>query len=186
MLGYECIIRRTMNDSNDSLWYFAYGSNLDPDRFRDRVGDWTEHQQAILPDHELRFSGEVSSEGGGGAIIQGAPGEKVHGGIYRITVEQIALMDERELGSEMDPNLRGARVTIVVEGPQRTAGSAGTSTGPAASSLEAEIYVVPEPKVYRAPSDTYLGHITKGLRFFGYADEVIAEVKQIAAQEPAD
>jgi len=171
---------------NDSLWYFAYGSNLDPDRFRDRVGEWTEHRQAILRDHELRFSGEVSSEGGGGAIIQGAPGRKVYGGVYRISTEQIGRLDERELGSEMDPNRRGARVTILLERPQSTAGSAGTSTGHAAGSLEAEVYVVPEPKVYRAPSDTYLGHITKGLRFFGYADEVIAEVERIAAQEPAD
>ncbi len=51
-----------MKNSQDSLWYFAYGSNLDPDRFRDRVGEWTEHRQAVLHDHELRFSGEVSSE----------------------------------------------------------------------------------------------------------------------------
>ena len=174
-----------MNDSNDSLWYFAYGSNLDPDRFHDRVGEWTEHRRAILHDHELRFSGEVSSEGGGGAIIQGAPGKKVYGGVYRITAEQIALMDERELGSEMDPNLRGARATIVVEDPASPAGSAESSMGYAAGSLEAEVYVVPEPKVYRAPSDTYLGHITKGLRFLGYEDDVIAEVEGIAAREPA-
>jgi len=141
---------------------------------------------AILHDHELRFSGEVSSEGGGGAIIQGAPGKKVYGGAYRITAEQIALMDEREIGSEMDPNLRGARVTIIVEDPASTAGSAESSVGQAAGSLHAEVYVVPEPKVYRAPSDTYLGHITKGLRYFGYADEVIVEVEGIATQEPAD
>jgi len=163
---------------NDSLWYFAYGSNLDPDRFHDRVGEWTEHRQAILRDHELRFSGEVSSEGGGGAIIQGAPGRKVYGGVYRITAEQIARMDERELGSEMDPNLRGTRVTIIVELPECPVGSSG-------GSMEADVYVVPDPKVYRAPSGTYLGHITKGLRFFGYEDEVIAEVERIAAQEPA-
>jgi len=182
-----------MKNSNDSLWYFAYGSNLDPDRFRDRVGEWTEHRQAVLHDHELRFSGEVSSEGGGGAIIQGGPGKKVYGGVYRITAEQIARMDERELGSEMDPNLRGARVTIIVEDPASTAGSgaseagsAESSAGHAAGSVEAEVYVVPEPKVYRAPSGAYLGHITKGLRFFGYEDEVIAEVEVIAAQEPAD
>jgi hypothetical protein len=173
---------------SSQLWYFAYGSNLDPDRFRDRVGEWSEHQQAILRDHELRFSGEVSSEGGGGAIIQGAPGKVVYGGVYRITPEQIALMDERELGSEMDPNLRGARVTIVVQEPLRPsdvpqeagAGSAGSVAG----SFEAEVYVVPEPKVYRAPSATYLGHITKGLRFFGYEEAVIAEVEGAASREP--
>jgi hypothetical protein len=181
---------------SDSLWYFAYGSNLDPDRFRDRVGEWSEHRQAILADHELRFSGEVSSEGGGGAIIQAAPGEKVYGGVYRITAEQIAMMDERELGSEMDPNLRGARVTIMVEAPAGGSGSAEASaggatranddTGSAGRSFEAEVYVIPEPKIYRAPSATYLGHITTGLRFFGYDEEIIAAVEMAAASEPAE
>ncbi len=79
-----------MKDSNDSLWYFAYGSNLDPDRFRDRVGKWTERRPAILHDQGLRFSGEVSSEGGGGAIIQRAPGKKVYGGAYRIGAREPA------------------------------------------------------------------------------------------------
>jgi hypothetical protein len=93
----------------------------------------------------------------------------------------------------MDPNLRGARVTIVVEDPRNAAESADKPAAseeatalPEAGSFEAEVYVIPEPKIYRAPSDTYLGHITKGLRFFGYDDEVIAEVEAIAAGEAPD
>jgi len=153
------------------IWYFAYGSNLDQDRFRERVRDWTKARPAVLHDHALRFSGEVSSEGGGGAIIVPAPGERVYGGIYAIGHDQIAVMDDFELHSPMNVNQRGVRRTVRVDAD--------------GDSVRAEVYEVPAPAVYRAPSDAYLGHITKGLRDFGYDDDVIAAVEAVAASEPA-
>ena len=120
----------------------------------------------------LRFSGEVESEGGGGAVIEAAPGERVYGGIYAISHDQIAAMDAVELDSAMNTNLRGIRRTVAVDAD-------GART-------RAEIYEVPQPSIYRAPSAIYLGHITKGLRDFGYGDDVIAAVEAIAASEPKD
>lgn len=157
-------------ESKDALWYFAYGSNLDPDRFRERVCDWEERKRAILLDYQLRFSGEVTSEGGGGAIIQPAEGAQVFGGVYRISNDQIEAMDRVELESNMNENQRGRRVTRTLNCPD----------GP----LAVEVYVVPEPSIYRAPSATYLGHITKGLRAFGYDEAAVQAVEAIAAQEP--
>ncbi len=139
--------------SNDTVWYFSYGSNLDPDRFRARVCDFFDRQRAILGGYTLRFSGEVSSEGGGGAVIETAAGGKVHGGVYRIERAQIEKMDEVELRSDKNPAQRGVRCTITLECPD--------------GGLDAEVYVVPAPKTYRAPSEKYLGHIIKGLRSFG-------------------
>ena len=160
-----------MKDNLERIWYFAYGSNLDPDRFRGRVGDWIERKRAILHDYRLRFSGEVTSEGGGGAIIQPAEGERVHGGVYRITVEQLRAMDREELESARNPDQRGRRVTLTLECPD--------------SPTEVEVYVVPEPEIYRAPSPKYLDHIVKGLRAFGYDDGVVREVEAVAASEPS-
>ena len=151
------------------IWYFAYGSNLNHQRFHSRVGDWQESGQAILHGYELRFSGEVESEGGGGAIIQPAAGGQVFGGAYRITHEQIAAMDAVELHSPMNLKGRGVRSTVQLQ-----------SNG---ESIQAELYEVPAPSTYRAPSASYLGWITSGLRDFGYGDEIIAEVETIAASE---
>jgi gamma-glutamylcyclotransferase (GGCT)/AIG2-like uncharacterized protein YtfP len=157
--------------SGDEVWYFAYGSNLDPDRFRSRVCDWSDRRRAILRDYELRFSGDVTSEGGGGAVIQEAAGERVFGGVYRISREQIEKMDEVELGDATNPQRRGERKQLELECPD--------------GMLTVEVYVVPEPETYRAPSPTYLGHIVKGLRAFGYDEHVIAEVEKIAADAPS-
>jgi gamma-glutamylcyclotransferase (GGCT)/AIG2-like uncharacterized protein YtfP len=155
----------------DEVWYFAYGSNLDPERFHARVGGSTDRKPVILRDYALRFSGEVTSEGGGGAIIEPQPGGTVHGGVYRITEAQLAQMDEFELNSPMNFDNRGARITISVEADD--------------GELEAEVYVVPSPEVYRAPSDKYLGHILDGLRAFGYSESVIDQVRATAESEPS-
>jgi cation transport regulator ChaC len=152
------------------IWYFAYGSNLNQARFRSRVGDWQEVRRAVLEGHELRFSGEVESEGGGGAIVQPAKGRQVFGGVYGITDEQLAAMDAVELHGPMNFDGRGVRSTVEL-----------LSDG---DIIEGELYEVPAPSVYRAPSAKYLGLITSGLRDFGYPEEVIAAVQAAAAAEP--
>ncbi len=151
------------------IWYFSYGSNLDPERFRCRVGLWTEFRRAVLHDHVLRFSGDVESEGGGGAIVEPAPGERTHGAVFRIDRDQLRAMDEIELGSERNVGGKGVRLTVTVE----------TDEGP----LDAELYTLPPGGRYRAPSTRYLGHIIDGLRAVGHADAVIARVHESAARE---
>lgn len=155
---------------SDRLWYFAYGSNLDPDRFRGRIRDWSERKRAILSDYRLRFSGEVTAEGGGGAIIEGALGEHVYGGVYRISRAQIDKLDEVELGQATNPEQRGERKQLRLECPD--------------GRLDVEVYVVRRPKRYRAPSKSYLAHIVKGLRAFGYGEEIVEHVIAVAGNEP--
>ena len=159
----------TDGSGSATVWYFSYGSNLDPARFRARVCDFFDRKQAILHDYALRFSGEVTSEGGGGAIIETSAGNRVYGGVYQIERAQIARMDEIELGSDKNPGQRGVRCTITLECP--------------GGGLDAEVYVVPKPKVYRAPSERYLRYIIEGLRSFGYSESVVDEVRAIAARE---
>ena len=50
----------TDGSGSATVWYFSYGSNLDPARFRARVCDFFNRKQAILHDYALRFSGEVT------------------------------------------------------------------------------------------------------------------------------
>jgi cation transport regulator ChaC len=138
------------------IWYFAYGSNLSQERFRSRVGEWQQVRQAVLDGYELRFSGDVESEGGGG--------------VYAITEDQLAAMDAVELHGPMNLHGRGIRSTVEL-----------VSDG---ELIEGELYEVPAPEVFRAPSATYLGLITSGLRDFGYTEDVIAAVEAAAATEP--
>ena len=63
-------------------WYFAYGSNLDPERLRRRVGDWSDCRRAELEGWRLRFSDRVQSEGGGGAVVEPSEGGVVHGAVF--------------------------------------------------------------------------------------------------------
>ena len=92
--------------------------------------------------------------------------------MYQIERAQIDKMDEVELGSDKNPAQRGVRCTITLECPD--------------GGLDAEVYVVPTPKTYRAPSEEYLGHIIKGLRSFGYPESVLEEVRATAASEPLE
>jgi gamma-glutamylcyclotransferase (GGCT)/AIG2-like uncharacterized protein YtfP len=158
-----------MSEQEQWIWYFSYGSNLDPERFRSRVGPWTQLRRAVLHDHVLMFSGEVESEGGGGAIVEPAPGEETYGAVFRIDRNQLRAMDEIELSSERNVEGKGVRLTVVVE----------TDEGP----LDAEVYTLPAAGRYRAPSTRYLGHIIDGLRTVGHPDAVVARVHEAAKRK---
>lgn len=153
--------------SDERLWYFAYGSNLDPDRFRQRVGAWHDRVAARLDGWRLRFSADVQSEGGGGAIIVPQPESAVYGAAFLIDARQMAAMDEEEFDPRRDTDGRGKRCQVaVIGGGQR---------------IEAQVYSVPAAGEFRAPSARYLGHITRGLRDVGHDESVVAEVEAIAA-----
>jgi cation transport regulator ChaC len=155
----------------DRLWYFAYGSNLDPDRFRSRVGEWRELRRARLDGYALRFCSDVQSEGGAGAVIVPDAVASVYGAVYGISGQQMAAMDGEEFDPDRDLASLGARRTVTVV----------TDGGP----VTAEVYYVREPASFGPPSDVYLGHITRGLRAVAHDAQIIAQVEQIAAAEGA-
>jgi gamma-glutamylcyclotransferase (GGCT)/AIG2-like uncharacterized protein YtfP len=151
-----------------NVFYFAYGSNADPDRFKSRVGEWRSRQRARLGGHKLRFARQVRSEGGGGAVVDASPGDHVHGVLFEITTEQLAAMDREEFDPSRDVVAVGRRVTGTVE----------TADGP----LEAEFYTVNDDGGTAAPSGRYLGHILRGLANAGY-DETVLDTVRAAAHE---
>lgn len=158
-----------MNDS--ALYYFAYGSNADPERFKKRVGPWKSRKLGWLQDYTLEFAAVVQSEGGAGAIISPALGKQVAGVVYEITPEQLAAMDKEEFDPEKDIHKMGQRVTEQVK----------TADG----LLEVEVYKLKiEDPDLQAPSSTYLNHITQGLKAAGHDDATIANVVAIANQMP--
>lgn len=155
---------------SESVWYFAYGSNLDPDRFRARVGPWSRCRRATLADWRLRFSARVQSEGGGGAIIERSPGDIVHGAIFAIAPEQLAAMDAVELDPSRDTDAVGVRCAVRVDAD--------------GEALEAQAYSIDACGPGRAPSPRYLAHILRGLDAAGHDVAVVEAVRRAAEAEP--
>ena len=160
-----------MADVTQRVWYFSYGSNLDPERFRSRVGPWLEIRTAFLDGYRVRFSGDVRTEGGGGAFVEPDEGSAVFGAVFLIDPGQLRAMDDVELRSER--NLAGLAVRRQVD--VRTSGGM----------LRAEMYTLPATGRYLAPSERYLGHILDGLRATGHAEEVLEQVRTTADGEPS-
>ena len=149
-----------------SIFYFAYGSNADPDRFRSRVGPWITRRAAWLDGYRLRFAASVQSEGGGGAVVDPSAGGSVAGVLYEIGAEQLAAMDREEFDPSRDTKQLGKRVPVSVRG----------EGGPHA----AEMYTVDDDGRWRSPSSTYLGFIVRGLEDAGHGPAATAAVREAA------
>ena len=152
----------------ETVFYFAYGSNADPERFKARVGAWRSRRRARLSDHRLRFARMVQSEGGGGAVVDASPGRHVDGVLFEITAEQLAAMDREEFDPSRDVAATGKRIQQTVE----------TAEGP----LQSELYTVDDDGGFSAPSGAYLGHILRGLEAAGHDEATLAGVRAAAAE----
>ena len=67
------------------MMYFAYGSNLDPERMRQNAPDHQLIGLAALRDHRLLFPRHNEKWGGGTASLGHAHGETVWGVLYEVS-----------------------------------------------------------------------------------------------------
>lgn len=152
-----------------TAFYFAYGSNADPERLAARVGPWRTRRRATLADHRLRFAGSVRSEGGGGAVVDPFPGASVDGVLYELSEAQLESLDRVEFAPERDSTQRGRRAVVTVT----------TADGP----VEAALYTLDDdPGDELAPSDRYLDHILRGLADAGHDESALDRVRAAAAR----
>ncbi len=152
----------------ETFFYFAYGSNADPDRFRARVGSWSSRRPAWLHGYTLRFAENVRSEGGGGAVVDRSESGIVDGVLYEISPEQMAAMDREEFDPERDRDHTARRLSLDVR----------TSEG----SIRAELYAVDDDGGHCPPSETYLGYILTGLADAGHPPEALDRVRRAAGR----
>lgn len=79
------------------MYYFAYGSNMNPARLTDRGITPLNIQAAVADNVRLLFNKAAWRKPGVGyATIEPAPGETVEGILYDLTAEAIALLDGYE------------------------------------------------------------------------------------------
>lgn len=132
------------------LWYFAYGSNLDPGTFvgRRRMRP-CESRVALLREHRLVFDLPVGDGERGVGNLLPSPGEIVYGVAYRITGGEAERLDATE-------GVPGAyqRHDVLVETLDR-------------ARLAAFTYLSPHRREGRKPSERYLSLLLRGARHHG-------------------
>ena len=78
------------------MFYFAYGSNMERVQLKRLCPKARFVAAAVLPDHELVFSGQSRMWGGGIADIRDLPGKKVEGVVWEISEVEREVLDEYE------------------------------------------------------------------------------------------
>ncbi len=80
----------------DALPYFAYGSNMDPERFAERCPGHVELGPAWLPGHRAAFAGASRMWGGGVGTLHRHLGRPVPGILYQLTPSHWETLDRIE------------------------------------------------------------------------------------------
>lgn len=81
----------------EAVYYFAYGSNMNPERMRERGAHFTRIERYALRGYSLKFNKASSKEPGRGCANI-VPDEKcfVEGVIYKINLEGLYNLDRHE------------------------------------------------------------------------------------------
>src|SRR5215472_12059736 len=126
-----------------TVWYFAYGSNMNRAQMLSRAGKILEEHNASLANYEMRFNKKVRG-GTAGANIQPAAGKTVHGVLYRIEEGAFRSLDRFEGVPE---HYRRIEVQVTPDGSQR---------------VPAQIYIASKVEKGLRPSPVYLQAILDG------------------------
>lgn len=136
------------------IWYFAYGSNLDPKQMESRVGPFQEALKARLPRFRLIFRGYSKMWNGATADIEPCGKKIVYGVVYKISKQQLRKLDK----FEGFPNVyKRTWVKVIVENKEI---------------LSAVTYIRVNKEPRAPPSKQYLETIIRGLKAHGYSDDV--------------
>lgn len=141
----------------DTLWYFAYGSNMQRATFLERRGmhplEW---RRARLPDHCLCFNLPIGDGERGVANVEPAVGAEVIGVAFRLTTAEFDFLDKTE----------GVDSGVY----ERVAAALRTEDGNALGAFTYRSRLITEG---RKPSPRYMGLILEGAREHGLSDEYI-------------
>lgn len=146
-----------------TLWYFAYGSNLDPGTFlgRRRMQP-LETRVAVLEDFELRFDLPVGKGERGVANVTMLESDHVWGALYRLTHPEADRLDLSE-GVQHGAYQRLAVQTRAFDG----------------EAIRAFTYHSTRGQSGRKPSRRYLGLLLAGARHHGLPADYVARLRAV-------
>src|SRR5690625_4834021 len=139
--------------------YFAYGSNMDLGRMKERGIDFTSRVFARMDDYKLVFNKKASGGNKTFANIEPSEGNHVEGALYEFPDEQIGYLDRCE-GHPY--HYKRKELTVLDQDGQ---------------SMTAMVYIVQSDKIVSdlLPTRDYLDHLLEGkdLLSVSYYDELV-------------
>lgn len=96
-----------------SLFYFAYGSNMDPSQMRRRCESAVRKGVGILVGHRLVFNRKGDYVEGGVASIVTDANRNVQGTVYALTAEDLEVLDAAEVATSYE---RVSRSVVLLDG----------------------------------------------------------------------
>jgi gamma-glutamylcyclotransferase (GGCT)/AIG2-like uncharacterized protein YtfP len=154
---------------NDHTLYFAYGSNMGPERFKLRILSARRLCIATLAGHELKFH-KISKDGSGkcDAAFTDNSASKVHGVLYSVETGELKALDSFEGRGH---GYERRRVTVLsTEG----------------ETFEAETYTATNIDPDRRPFDWYKEHVLQGAKRNGLPSDYIAMIEAVTADADPD
>lgn len=157
----------------DDVWYFAYGSNLDPARKEERTLDirWDSVTHCYLKDHRLAFNKPSQNQGPCANVVP-ATGQWALGVCYRCTQASLRRLDKDEGAIYEGHYIRKTTTLLRIADDQP---------------LQAEIYIYPHDETSAPefrPKSAYLNRILKGMREHGFPPDDIDAVRRHAESLP--
>ena len=144
-----------------TVWYFAYGSNMNRAQMRARSGNVLEEHNAHLPNYELRFNKKVRG-GTAGANVQPMQGKTVYGVVYKIEETAFRSLDRYEGVPE---HYRRIEVRVTPQDGQP---------------VSAQVYIATKVEKGLRPAGHYLQAFLEGAREHGLPVTYIEEIKAAA------
>jgi gamma-glutamylcyclotransferase len=140
--------------------FFLYGDHLNPAQLARRAPEYKFLHLATLPDHTIKFCRWSSQWRCGLASIVPSPGERVWGGVFELTDQDIKVMDEFEQDVPQGA-YRHLQVTVIDEAGEKELVSTYAAN----------------PIGKFKPKDHYLDWVLKGLKHWKLPDECIEQWK---------
>ena len=148
--------------ASNTVWYFAYASNMSRAQMKQRAGDWAEEKLARLENYELNFD-KVARGGAGTGNIVIAEGKVVWGVLYRVTEQQLRALDRFESVPE---HYRRIEVNVVDDEGRKVA---------------AQAYLARKVRKGLKPDRLYLQRIIEGAEEHKLPADYIEQLKKITA-----
>ena len=148
--------------AQNTVWSFAYASNMSRAQVQQRAGEPGEERVARLDNYELNFD-KVTRGGAGSANLVPAEGKTVWGVLYRLSEQQLCALDRFEGVPE---HYRRSEVNV---------------TDAQGNKVGAQVYLARKVRKGLKPDRHYLARIVQGAEEHGLPADYIAQLNRITS-----
>ena len=146
-----------MSSNLGKVWYFAYGSSLNVDQLRSRIGQWQLSKRALVRNYKLVFNVYSKKRNGYAANLQQSDNfeDTVPGAVYRLDPTQLKELEKYE-------GIPAVDVGVELEDGNEIS--------------HAKVFIWKTAEKEHEPPKDYRRIIEQGLQQHGYPDSTIRKV----------